>query len=315
MISQNIPAIYNKLVIEEGELKVNTSEISLREVFNCGSLTFDELVFDFEVKYLPYEQYATDSIDKVDLVVKRIDGAFLSPVEVKLTVMPDNTTFENPESEWGSELVVRSATTSYCALGMFDSTKEDAKAIRDIFEKACSNIEDWKHNFEMSKKTAALAECINVFQKQYLSRQKPILMQPIWKTKGKSPYLADNAFDIVIWSDYAFSRMFVDRSQDGADTMSRDMRATARLARCIWELSISGKTRLADIYRLMTFEMQNDKEFALSGSLWRNYVKSDRITNPVFTKEVVNKIIKPASMKKLRPERRLDQTLFFTKKK
>ena len=312
MIEQDIPAIYNKLILENGELRVETTTIPLREVFNCGNLSFDSLVFDFESRYEPYQKYALDTIDGVDLVVKRIDGTFLSPIEVKLTVIPDNTTYNNPESDWGCELVVRSGTTSYCALGMYDSVESDAETVRDIFEEACSNIESWTHKGEMSRKTSSLSECLNSFQKMNLTKQKPLVMQPIWKTKGQSPVLADHAFDIVVWSDYAFSRLFIDRAQEEASAMSRDMRATARLARCIWELSKSGKTRLSEIYRVMTFDVQNDKEFAISGTGWRRYVSSERILKPVLQKDVIERIIEPGFLEKLRPERRFDQTLYFT---
>lgn len=44
------------------------------------------------------------------------------------------------------------------------------------------------------------------------------------------------------------------------------MRATARLARCIWELSKSGKIREVDIYRQMAIGNQMDKEFTIGGS-------------------------------------------------
>ena len=94
--------------------------------------------------------------------------------------------------------------------------------------------------------------------------------------------------------------------------MSRDMRATARFARCIWELCKSGITRLSDIYRVMTFGVQNDKEFAVSGSQWRNYVTSKRIENPILDKNVIVEIIEEGHLAKLRPERRFDQTLYFT---
>ena len=315
MIEKDIPALYNKLVYKDGKLQVETSEISLRNVFNSGKYSFDELVFDFETRYEPYQKYALDTIDGVDLIVKHIEGNYLSPIEVKLTVMPDNTTHNQPENNWGCELVVRSATTSYCALGMFDSVQSEAQIVRGIFENTCSNIEAWTNNFEMSHKTASLSECINAFQRKYLSKQKPLVMQPIWKTKGQSPILADQAFDIVIWSDYAFSRLFIDRALEEANAMSRDMRATARLARCIWELSKSGKTRLSEIYRVMTFGVQNDKEFAISGSGWRNYITSKRIENPVLHKDVIGDIIEQGFLEKLRPERRFDQTLYFTMRK
>jgi hypothetical protein len=137
-------------------------------------------------------------------------------------------------------------------------------------------------------------------------------MQTIWKTQGKSPLLADQAFDIVIWSDYAFSRLFIDGSSASANTMSRPMRATARLARCLWELSKSGKIRVVDIYRQMAFGNQTDKEFAIGGSKWRQYVMSDRVIRPILPKTVVNNIIEPGYIQKLSPERRFDQTLYFT---
>ena len=92
------------------------------------------------------------------------------------------------------------------------------------------------------------------------------------------------------------------------------MRATARLARCLWELSKSGKIRVRDIYRQMAFGNQTDKEFAIGGSLWRKYVTSNRVVVPSLQKEVVNEIIAPQYIEKLSPERRFDQTLYFTMK-
>ena len=315
MLAQGIPAIYNHLAIKDGELRVEASEISLNEVFNCGIFSFDDLDFHFESRFEPYQQYSFDMIDGIDLVIKNINGEFLSPLEVKLTVLPDNSTYGKPENDWGCELVVRSATTSYCALGMFDSAKENAGMVREIFEKACSDIGSWTNDFEMSHKTPALSECINIFQRQYLDKQKPLLLQTVWKTQGQSPFLADNAFDIVIWSNYAFSRLFVDKSLNTEPTMSRPMRASAKLARCIWELSKSGKIRLAEIYRQMAFDNQTDKEFAINGQSWRNYVSSERIIKPILDKNIINKIIKDGYIECLRPERRLDQTLYFTFKK
>ena len=124
--------------------------------------------------------------------------------------------------------------------------------------------------------------------------------------------LADQAFDIVVWSDYAFSRLFIDGSNDGADRMSRPMRATARLARCLWELSRSGIIRVNDIYRQMAFGNQTDKEFSVNGLKWKRYVTSDRTTRPILPRTVVNEIIEDGYIQRLSPERRFDQTLHFT---
>lgn len=312
MMEHNIPAIYIKLEDVDGVLKTVPTEISLRDVFNCGMRNASELSFNFETVFAPYQQYSFDAIDGIDLVIKDLDGSFLSPLEVKLTVLPTDSTSRQAEDKWGCELVVRSATTSYCALGMYDAIKDDARDVREIFEEACSSIQMWDNDYEMTHKIPRISQSIDAFERRYLDRQKPLLMQTIWKTQGKSPLLAEQAFDIVVWSDYAFSRLFVDGSYDIAPTMSRPMRASARLARCLWELSKSGKIRVVDIYRQMAFGNQTDKEFAIGGSKWRQYVTSDRIVRPILHKETVNEIIQPGNIERLSPERRFDQTLYFT---
>ena len=312
MLRNNIPAIYIKLDIVDGQPTVVATEIPIREVFNCGDLQPEQLFFSFESVYEPYQQYSFDAIDGIDLVIKDLNGQFLSPLEVKLTVLPDNTTYKKSEDMWGSELVVRSATTSYCALGMYDAIKDDAREVREIFENACSSIQSWDNDFEMTHKLPALCASLDEFQRRYYTRQKPLLMQTLWKTQGKSPLLADHAFDIVIWSDYAFSRLFIDGSSEATQTMSRPMRASARLARCLWELSKSGKIRVVDIYRQMAFGNQTDKEFSVPGNKWRTYVNSPRTASPILPKEAVNDIIEDGYIELLSPERRFDQTLYFT---
>jgi hypothetical protein len=94
--------------------------------------------------------------------------------------------------------------------------------------------------------------------------------------------------------------------------MKRPMRASARLARCLWELSKSGKIRVTDIYRQMAFTNQTDKEFAIQGSKWRSYITSPRIPNLKLDKSIVADVIEPGYFDKLMPERRFDQTLYFT---
>lgn len=313
MMSKDIEAIYIRLDEIDGRLKVVPTTIPLQHVFNCQGRSLDELFFSFESVYMPYQQYSFDPIDGIDLVIKSVDGEYLAPLEVKLTVLPTSQTSAYSEDKWGSELVIRSATTSYCALGMFDSVKDDSRKVREIFEDACSSIQMWDNDFEMTHKLPKLCAGIDAFQKQYHDKQKPLLMQTLWKTQGQSPLLADQAFDIVIWSDYAFSRLFIDGSDDpAATTMKRGMRATARLARCIWELSKSGKIRTVDIYRQMAFGNQTDKEFAIGGTVWRKYVTTDRIVNLALNKNVLKSVIEPGYIERLMPERRFDQTLYFT---
>lgn len=309
MMEHNMPAIYAKLAVVDNELKVVCEEISINELFNCGTMHPQDLDFHFESKFNPYQAYCIDQIDPIDLVVKDTSGNFLAPVEVKLTVLPTSATADKPESEWASEIVVRTATTSYLALGVWDAVKDHRDRIRDIFEDVCGGIGSWTNDYEMAHKTANLRDALNVFEREFIDYQRPLVMQPIWKTQGQTPLLCDEAFDIVVWSNLAFSRLFIEN--EIKETMSRPMRATARMARCIWELSRSGRVRMEDIYRQMTFGQQNDKEANPAGKGWRKYISTDRVLHPIVPKTAIREILAPNYTEMLKPERRLDQTLYY----
>jgi hypothetical protein len=139
-------------------------------------------------------------------------------------------------------------------------------------------------------------------------------MQPIWKTIGKSPQLADQAFDMFIWSDFALSRLFLDNSRAslGRNIINRQMRSAARLARFFFDVSRSGIAPLTRIYTEMAFGLQTDKEFAVNGRVTRKYINSPRRITPSINKNVLPQIILNGGEKKLSPERRFDQTIYYT---
>lgn len=322
MKDRNINAVYLKL---DNNLNVIKEEIPLNEVFNSGSIPTNELFFGFESKFEPYQSFSYETIDGIDLILKDTSGNFLRPLEVKLTVVPDNSTCNLSEEKWGTELVIRPATTSYCALGIADSCKNQFPQIRDIFEPVCADIESWGNSTEMYAKKDEILDALDLFEKTFVDKQKPLILHPVWKTKGQSPYLSDNAFDIFIWSDFAFTRLFLDFSRQDVkefgkkgkkeavkNKISRQMRSSLRLARFLYEISKSGKVRLNDIYRQMTFSHQTDKEFSVNGRITNKYMKCDRLLKPVLPKEVVHEVILNGGESKLSPERRFDQTVYFT---
>ena len=313
MMAKNLPALYVTLAKANGGLAVQSTQISIRDLFRCGALVPESLNFCFESVFEPYQAYSFDKIDGIDLVVKDLNDTPLAPLEVKLTVLPTSNSSKKPQSQWGCELVVRSATTSYCAFGMFDALKKNHAEIREIFEDACSSIQSWDNTFEMSHKTGALCEALDKFEERFFKQQRPLVMEPIWRTQGQSPLLDEKAFCLVVWSDYAFSRLFIDKAKvDGNRGMSRSMRAAAKLARCLWELGRSGKIHVNDIYRQMEFGNQTDKEFAVEASLWRQYVDVKQLPKFMLGREILHEIILDGFIERLRPERRFDQTLYFT---
>lgn len=319
MMDRKIPALYVHLEPTKNMIKptkIAVSHISIEDVFNCRGLNHDDLEFNFESVFTKYENYAYDQVDGIDLVVA-YNGTQIRPLEIKLTAFPDNSTVEKPKSSWGSELVIRSATTMYCAFGIYDSVSEavGAQQIRDCFEFACSGVSDWKNDYEVTHKLQGLLGEMRRFEAVYYEYQRPILMQVLWKTKGKSPYLEDDAFQIIVWSDFAFEKLIADRCSGTEESMSRPMRAAAKMVKCIWDLSKSGKINLQSIYRELSYGNQNDKEFAVSGRVWREVLSMADFSEFPVRKDDITKIINPAYLDKLSPERRLDQTIFFTFKK
>ena len=116
MLVHDIPVNYIKI---DKNLTPYVTTLPVRDLYNMGTRALDNLYFAFESRYEPYQQFAYETIDGIDLVIKDTQGAFLRPLEVKLTVIPDKvTSTSEDESTWGSEIVIRSATTQYCSLGM-----------------------------------------------------------------------------------------------------------------------------------------------------------------------------------------------------
>ncbi|MCM5465389.1 HindVP family restriction endonuclease, partial [Escherichia coli] len=132
-----------------------------------------------------------------------------------------------------------------------------------------------------------MLNCLNTFQENFLDYQKPFLMQPLWKTKGKSPILDQNAFDIFIWSDFALCRTFIDRSSYNNSSASRLMRSSARLARMVYEIASKNKTNINRIYTEMNFGYQSDKEFSLNGKITKAYMDHPRRTKPILPPSVL----------------------------
>jgi 3'-phosphoadenosine 5'-phosphosulfate sulfotransferase len=282
----------------------------------------DRPFYNFESSFSPYRAYLydPDNIERADLVIGEASksgpgiGQQYRPFEIKLTVVPDNTTVERSESEWAPELVVRPSTTMHCALGLFHAAVAARSDIRDIIEPLCKDISDWSHKNEMlgllRKVSAAMSdlqECLEPFQ-------TPLVLQPIWKTEGKSPQLAEQAFDVFVWTDLALIRVVADRvtSQHNPVEVSRHARALLRVWRILFEVSRAGKVQLGNVFTQMTYGHQSDKEFALSGAITHPYLQHTRLACPAVSRQRLQDIILDGGHERLSPERRFDQSVYFS---
>ncbi|MCX6983914.1 MAG: HindVP family restriction endonuclease, partial [Lentisphaerae bacterium] len=274
----------------------------------------NKLHFSFESRFEPYRDFVHDELETIDLVVKDArTSAFIHPVEIKLTTLPDNTTEGLTEDKYGCELVIRSPTMRYMALSMAFTLRKKFKEIRKIFEPVCLRVRNWDNTDEIKNKLPDVLQALERFISKYREYEKPLLMQPIWKTIGKSPRLADNCLDIFVWSDFALTRLFMDSALDNdSSKVSRQQRAAVRLARFLFEVSRAGKVYQEPIYDGMSLGNQTDKEFAISGNKTHKYMKCDRLTKPIISKNQIKEIILGGGQKWLSPERSFDAIIYFS---
>lgn len=305
MRSNQIPAVYVKF---KNTRSTDVGELEISDLFG-STLPNEELYFSFETRFDLFRGFVHDELPAIDLVVGQgTPVSQIRPIEVKLTTLPDNTTEGLTEDKYGTELVIRSATTRYMALSMAQSVDSQRARVREIFDPVFARVRNWDSKAEMLPILGKTVAALELFLTEFKDFQKPLLMQPIWKTLGKSPILAENCLDVFVWSDFALTHLFLDSARNPRDAavISRNARAALRLARFLYERSKADQVFQAPIYDGMTFDFQNDKEFAISGTRSRELMACARLVKPIIAKGEIKHIILGGGQKFLSPERRFD---------
>ena len=78
-------------------------------------------------------------------MINRSSGIPLSGLEVKLTTLPDNTTKDLPDEDYGSEIVVRSPTILFlaCSICACYDSPEGRMRLHDMLNTIGEEIRDW----------------------------------------------------------------------------------------------------------------------------------------------------------------------------
>lgn len=309
MRDQELKPVYIHLTNKE--IKACDQKISFDDVFNSKQEN-KSLRFDFEVKYHEFQNYCFDSLEAIDLVVSE-NNAQSRPLEVKLTVLPDETTHSKNESLWGCELVVRPVSVIYAALTIYHSLISHKPDVLKIIRNAALQIDDWTNTTEILANRLGILDALDKLVETYSENQVPLVLQPIWKTKGKLPEFADQAFDIFVWSNMALCKLFLNQARSATESkrVTRHLRASARLLRCLYDLFSTGQMKRS-VINSMGLGNQTDKEFSASGIVTNQYMKHPRIVTPKVGKNVLSEIILNGGERQLSPERRFDATIFFT---
>lgn len=300
-------------VDENFDYNIGDRMISVADVFGTDA-TGSGVRFEFEAEADSLSRYTTAPLGATDLVTAKPSGEHLRALEIKLTVLPDNATADLDESAWGTELVVRPITSAYATLRIWDRLLNGGMSdrVKRVVEPVATKIQSWDNRAEMIGIMDELIQTLSSAVSLCQAVQRPFLVQPIWKTEGKSPVLAEKCFDVFVWSDLALWKLFIDAASRGSPRrLTRTQRECARTVRSLYDLATRDRIDYDAIYRGMGLGSQTDKACAFSGKATHPYMQHPRLTEPALNRSVLSSIILGGGEAKLSPERRFDASVFF----
>ena len=115
-----------------------------------------------------------------------------------MTTLPDNTTCDLSEDVYGREIVIRPDTIVYLACSIANIFRLNLSRIRNLINDDFSDIIDWTESETIISHIPRIINILDEIAISALNDQKPFLMQPIWKTEGKSPKLSEFCLDVFV---------------------------------------------------------------------------------------------------------------------
>ena len=275
----------------------------------------DDAYYNFEAGYFPYEQYYSASNDKkkekIDLVMfNRSTEKAVCGLEIKLTTLPDNTTKDLPEADYGSEIVVRSPTILFLACSIcarYDSAKGRSR-LHSLLNTIGEEIKNWGEIRQVLPHYERIKDAIQKVSSDIYKKQVPLIIQPIWKTKGDLRDLAEDCLDVFVWSNLSVIQLCL-RESNAPDEISRNQRTIIWLYKMLWDFTQFGRFNYTDIVNDLGYNYKTDKAFAVSGKLTNPMMRCKELTTPRVSKYEIKNIILGDGQKLLRPERRFDAYL------
>ena len=298
----------------DSDLNTVHSKVSTATLFGIEP-TSGNLYYAFERDYSPYQKFVEGNLPRVDFVtMDNSNGTCLRGLEIKLTALPDNTTYNLSEENYGSELVVRPNTIVYLGISIASHYEENPKELLDALSPTCNEVTDWTSISNVLPSIPTMIEVFDSVLLKNLERQQPLVVQPVWKTEGKTPILSEYCLDSFVWSDYAFTRLFVDvaKSSYTKEGINRATRTFVWLIKMLYDFALVGKINHEKIIDTQSYNTKNDKAFALSGLKTLMYMKSAELTTPRVRRDEIKNIILGGGHKLLSPERRFDAVIVNT---
>lgn len=311
MASKGLKPVYLTL---DRNAQIKHDKIDISAIFGLNPLA-PNLYFSFETDFTPYRTIVTGKFPRTDLVTldKASRNTCLHCLEVKLTALPDNSTFKLPEAQYGCEIVVRPTTIIYLALGIAYKFKDSPELLLNYLDPtSVRRISAWWSVDNVISHVLNLADDIDQILMTALDSQEAFVLQPVWKTIGRTAKLHQDCLDIFVWSDFAFTRLFLNAARDvlsRKQEIDRYGRSIIWLARMLLDFAIEGRIPHADIIKALSYNAQTDKAFALNGANTNRYMACAELTSPRVKKTEIKNIIFGSGQNFLSPERRFDAAL------
>ncbi len=307
MQSQNIAPVY--LTLDENT-EVVPKKIDVNSIFG-HVYDSENIYFAFEYTYGQNQRFVKGSLPRIDLVV--MDSAnsknpWLRALEIKLTALPDNSTCNLSEEQYGCELVVRPNTIIHLTLEIVSRYAEHQNELLEVLNPIFQNNFDWQAEDRILERIPYIIQTIKSLLLTKMDEQIPLVIQPIWKTVGKSSRLHGNCLDVFVWSTFAFAKLLLDAVEQGRSKgFSRAKRAVLWIVKMLSDFAVNGKVDPQTVS--VGFTRQTDKAFALSGRKTHPYMFCPELVNPRIKKTEIKNIILGQGEKLLSPERRFDAIL------
>ena len=307
MYSKGVQPVYIKT---DKSNKIIHTTIGADELFGIDPLS-DAAYYNYEAGFAPYEKFYQGDREKIDLVMlDRQTDKLLSGLEVKLTALPDNTTKKLPEADWGTEIVMRPPTICFLACSIcanYETTKSKErlrKMLRNV-----PQINHWEEMGEVISNYHAILAAILEVSSDMTKSQKPLIIQPIWKTEGNKMRLKKECLDVFVWSNLSVIQMCCTEETNNISRLNRFHRTIIWLYKMLLDYVTYDTFDYKRIIRLQSYNLANDKAFALPGSKARTFLQQDVIIKPRISKHEIKNIILGGGQDLLSPERRFDAVL------
>ena len=158
MHTKGINPVY---LFADKNITIRQKEITGVELFGIDPLS-DNAFYNFEAGYSPYEQFYSGDRESIDLVMQdRSKGLPLCGLEIKLTALPDETTYKLSEDEYGCEIVVRPPTVCFLVCSIcnnYKTAKEKQRLLRIL--QSVPQIIHWEEADEVAPHYEAIEKAV-----------------------------------------------------------------------------------------------------------------------------------------------------------